>query len=216
MKKRNLVLLTLASLPAFADPSGNGGGYNGPNLAGTSVPVSVDRAVTTKQVRAAYLACALELSDKLGQQILKGQKFRNSISSNGADGLYGDSDISEYTYWNTSDNMRTHGFLVLHGRDTAAQGAFQFILEGNYTVRAALEIKEGLPRFLYTTEIPDGGYDELGNPIQDSMSAKDLKMSYPTNYGPAVPLVNTDTLRVTSVTVNMVKFANCLIAQVQQ
>lgn len=224
--KTNLLKNTMLSLSALAGVAlisqvafaGNGGAYNGPDLSGSSIPVSVDREVTIDDVTRATYKCAKQLAQDLGQQFGQSvdvRSFRDFVDFKNY--LLGSHFISvkenNSSWWHDSTKLELTADLIRHGDSPG------FDLNTKLTVddgKRQATLNQLIPHFDWNLVEEDSVYDELGNVISARYILKDLRLALPKDMGTAVPMINSKSKHPSRITINMDKIATCLLSHIQQ
>lgn len=210
----NIKMFLLFGLFSTGTVWANGGGYNGPDLAGISVPVTVDRALSKADLIRALTQCNLEAAIDIGQQLFHTLPTRQKVweSATRVDGgsyfflyeLYFGDQRARFDF--SSDQI-----VMTFFREPTSAGETVRLESGE----TSPEVLIPFPVFIYDAEIPDSAYDELGRPVVSRVILKDLKLLYPSNYGANLKLINGETKHATSFLFNEEKIVDCYLANLQ-
>ena len=210
-----LGMATLAALILFRDVAGaNGGAYNGPNMAGTSVPYLTERAITKGDLASTLEACSLEaaldistqmIRKPLASQYVKGGSSYIESGEYKLDIVMSFNNVTDVGYENLSIIFGSE-HITLYDNNNPKNLKYQTL---------TLTTSEKLPVFVYDSEIPDTAYDELGRPNLAQAVLKNLTLVFPKNYGDSVTLINIDTNHATSLRLNEKKLVACYVAKLQ-
>lgn len=226
-----LACLCFGSLGGAAHAS-DGTGYSGPEDAGLSIPVNTDHSVTLKDIVDAHNVCDLLMIQKLYQQLFKAEPTLDARFSTDPYPL----DITVPKDMDFTVDPSTDRRAVLYSDKHEMGASIDYrniymtpVKEKNVTELVALHVKavhdlpdlimdfeiHGLPAFSYTAEITEGSYDEYGRLDRSRVILKDLTVSLPTSHGRDVKIYNRNSGGPTSMTVDTVAYANCLLAGIQ-
>jgi len=168
--KNLITLLTVASVlttSAHARPYFGGGGHNGPDLNGPSIPIAVDRVMKKDELEKAVTGCVTDLVNQVGSQFTRqDMKFR----------------ITGNQPWHETADIRLHSKAIEEFEyDTEVAGSFQESVLGNDGLcEGAMTSVEGNVRLSgYKTKRPDGTTDSS---VYFQISLEDRRSCKSSNY----------------------------------
>ena len=235
----NSMILTTLSISVLSGISAayasNGGAFNGPNLAGQSIPVEVDHAITKVEVAAALKVCSTELAKSIFEQIYKVpyaqsgdvmpdfslQAYPSSV----------DEKVYQGDYWGqlSPQIVSGKGYSVSGGTLRWAPPGQDYSKKQFYSYyilattpgspndqQTQFILVGGFPELKFDSEFPDSAYDEYGNVIESQVILKNLHLVLPAHYGAAEPFSNQDTMKQISLIANEVAYTDCLLAEIQK
>ncbi|MFL5812113.1 MAG: hypothetical protein ACJ763_00930 [Bdellovibrionia bacterium] len=206
-------------LPSLGWSAADGRGHNGPNLAPTSIPVSLDHGISAGKVQQAMTVCFTTGDSKAGIVSVL-HRLADEIT-----GGHGGS--SDYTYYGTAEEygsskaFYSKGYIY-HALETTGYGSFRFYpklelhdTEDSGTV--TLQLPAVLPSVSYQSIVQDTGYDEYGRESKSDRILMGISINFdPSVYGTAVRLINSNTHVKSAITVNTVEYVECLKNELQR
>jgi hypothetical protein len=209
--------------------AGDGSGYSGPDLGGTSVPIGADRTFTPDSIKRAINTCSQQAALSVVRQLLREEPvLASGYPVNHAS-------LTSQSWSSRPDN---EGYYVVNMGSTlvTAKGC-SFDLEyggcgwdvcmvvdlqqtdcrlPNSSARSLLFAIPGdqFPLVKYKEVLADAVYDEYGNVVSGTKVLQDVRIV----TGPlqqAVKMKNHDTNQETDITMNTVEYYNCLLTELQ-
>ncbi|MCM2323225.1 MAG: hypothetical protein NDJ90_08175 [Oligoflexia bacterium] len=206
-------LLAAPMLPAFG-AGGDGGPFNGPSLAGTSIPVELERGITQYAAANAIQVCLAEgdssrglisLMDRIYEQAHGQLPNKNAVKFAR---VLGGTRALEPTGYLQSGPVS----IGLSSSDTSTKIG--------YEERALVEGVElysiPLPTVTFERIQQDSGFDDWGREAEGEKILHGIRIELPKEYGSAVPVYNHKTGKKTKLTLNHVEYAECLSNELQR
>lgn len=221
-----ITLSLLATTSALAYEEKEGGGHNGPDLNGPSIPVQVDRLLTKEDMGKVISKCALQTLNEVSQQVFRASDIR--IETNGilprlpmvppngeqmvvAEGSFSyavqikskaekisvGANISNWAYSNTTKSSVPE-FAISYGGDNAV----------------TLESKN-FPFVRFDAEYNDSVFDDLGRMDPKKIKVSKVRIYLPKELRIDEPLTNSMTKKPTSVTMNLRRYVDCIKSTIQ-
>ncbi len=237
------VLSLLVVSPAFAG-SGNGGGIAGPDLGGSSIPVSVDRLYTESDIGSAAQTCMKPVLISLFEQIFRQTpdlekdwtlelNSSTSLSVEGVDGTWRTTIAAHFTY----RHLAGCGFSFFQWDQYCGYNGGSCLRFGFDDQTCPLKIPgtkvlrdfdlktsndtyanpvADLPRIYFEYVLANPKYDELGNVVDSTRVAKNVRIEAPLSVAQPVPFYNGNTGKKTHVSVNSEALVKCMKAELQK
>jgi hypothetical protein len=230
MKSNWVLIASIASSGLLATASalaGNGSGYNGPDLNPVSIPVQLDRGISTAAIKTAVTACLVTGDPAQGlesmiHQLVIGQMGNKAVTLNPLNPVY--------IFLNTGNVKSVYTFVDVTQADGVTLGQSGISLNvwaGNSVMsltinNTSLETprENGLfPYISYDKMLSDGSYDDYGRLIEGSQIVSGLTIHAAATSGGSlaqIPLINTATFGPTRFTVNGEEYIQCLQSELQK
>jgi len=234
-----LALCSLAST-SHARPYFGGGGHNGPDLNGPSIPIAVDRVMKKSDLEKAIEGCVLDIANEVAAQFTKvNVKFKNSepikmdayepaphTTYTPVDGAFslslGANDPS--TGGNISGAVTERAWNYKNGDKVESGVSLTIdIFDSRSTYQNGQYVNIGKGSIsLYTYNVPflsfdsifgEASYDDWQRLVSQEIRVTNLRMYMPEKLSAAEPLYFND--RKTKGTVNLVKYVDCIKASIQ-
>lgn len=221
------VLMTTVAVTLFTQAVLAGEPRSGPDLAGTSIPLSGEQGMDGKKLRAAVSDCMLSGKNpsSLFLQIVKslGMIPKDTFKQ---DKIYG----SVNNFDPTTKTLRSLELLALDyplsNNQTKASdlSIWYFVKKETYSMQNiqgwANEISvsltlPGLPYFKFSSNVVNE-YDELGQVTKSIEIISDIQLVIPENYSKFIHAKNVNTMASTSISVNAEVYLQCLQNAVQR
>lgn len=213
------ILFYLLGALLFSSVAFGGDPYNGPETEGFSIPTSADDyKLTFSELRKAYGSCMKGVFMEIRSQ-MPGQGDRDDFWECVAD-IYDSSQHPGLSYISPycSENCHTGEVAGCLSAEIDDDKRESLLLIENWYPEIASK-----PNLFLTVEYPvltfkakEGAiYDEYGQVSQRVHFLSDLALHLPKDFGEAVAMKNKATNQPTKVTVNLVKFRDCLSALIQ-
>ncbi len=212
-----------------------GGGHNGPDLNGPSIPVEVDRLLTKAEIGRAINRCAQGTLAEVAEQVLRAQPRVNEqtqfspfqlsdspMSGNGPTvegsffGTYvltvpNDKTAESMYYWDVQSLGQVSGAnsradLVITARSTMIKGVGEVVMQLS---------SENFPFVRFDAAYPDSVIDELGNVDHEKVKVSKIRIYLPMDLRTDEPLYNVRTQRKTAITVNLKRYVDCIKSSIQ-
>ncbi|MCM2279534.1 MAG: hypothetical protein NDJ89_15770 [Oligoflexia bacterium] len=211
------VLIAAPLLPAFG-AGGDGGAFNGPSLAGTSIPVELERGITLDGAEWAVRVCSvlgdssrglIPLMSRIHEQALGRPPFKDDSKSGEAVIAGG-----TQTVWFTGDlrSSKSRVSIKLFSSNTSTEISYN-----DHNSSLEIELRSvPLPTISFERIEQDSGFDDWGREVNGQKILQGVHIRLPKEYGSAVPVYNQKTGKKTKLTLNHVEYAECLSNELQR
>lgn len=246
MQKLIYLLVLGVSMNAAWASSGDGGGINGPDLGGESIPVGLDGGLTVEGIKEAVLACYVKSDSR--STLLK--KYSQMVLGEPVDEpgsrLITRPNAFRYEVRDSREKLYIMALSnVVVDRANCSESE-AICHEPNYLVWMST-MKYGDLNLPYTFDVDFGtrlklgerpftltatdampmigwkgeqyvcdGYDELGRCVSERTYVSEARIQKGNNHGTAVPLWNKNTGQLTAVRLNAEEVYQCLLTELRQ
>ncbi len=219
---RSALALLLASLPsvATANPFPSGGGHNGPDLNGESIPVQVDRLITKAEVGEKIFGCVGQVLTEISQQFYRSSEVsvfaRSSTmydtAHNNSIGRVDGSFYANYhlPFVNDYVSIQYEGYV----KNKNTSEAFLSITFAKPNVYLSFSTPD-FPFVRFDAEYADSVYDDLGNIDHTKVKVSNIRIYAPKELRIDEPLTNTQTGQKTALTMNVRQYVDCIKTSIQ-
>lgn len=219
--------LVLVASFSFADGprlNGNGGGYNGPDLSGQSIPILLDRSLTHADVIRAYDVCWAETFKDIWTQVHK-RNFPEAMKP--FEGVFVRWDQSLSTMYLSSPEPRKpfagrvqisatgYGVIAVHSSvepEVNPRSIYFRLPDSKLFPRYIFEFRSFQPGEY--TEQTASHFDRFGRIVSKKIELTRVTLKVPDHYSTVQALENGANGAITSVTVNIPKLTECLRTEI--
>ncbi len=228
-----LTLLALGASLAYADaprPNGNGGAYNGPDLSGQSIPISLDRAITLADLNRSYEVCWTSAMKDIWSQVNK-QTFPSEKQPFTQVHVAINSKLATKTWAQGTNEYPAVGANGLSLDESGAGGLYVSMIRDNlppsgYTavglrlpnskVFPVLQFKFKNYRPADAIAYPSNYLDRFGRVILERVELTKVTLKVPDHFSITQPLENKSNGAPTTVTINIPKLTECLRTEISR
>lgn len=221
---KTLILIAASLLPMLAN-AGDGGGVNGPNFSGQSIPVQLDGSIDATQVDEAMRVCYVTGDPSRGVHSMLSQvadvfyKDRIEAGKNPSVFLNQTNAIKDGTHY---FGLTAQAYYPEVDSTSVSIEATRNGVYSSFNLRTAsgkniyLNAEGVFPTVVASVEASCEAYDVWGSCENPRKIAKDIQIKLGRFHGIAAALRNPETGRETTFKVNTVSLVDCLSSELQR